>query len=81
MVQTQKHPPNPPRGEFDLGKFFSGNHLRLLKKSKLVYYSLIIIACLLIWLIQSNLIIFFFIKKNTKEIINFLFDYILGHYN
>ena len=25
MVQTQKH---PSRGEFDLGKFFSGNHLK-----------------------------------------------------
>jgi len=28
MVQTQKHHPSPPsRGEFDLGKFFPGNHL------------------------------------------------------
>jgi len=29
MVQTQKPPPlTPLKGEFDLGKFFSGNHLK-----------------------------------------------------
>jgi len=33
MVQTQKHPYPPSRGEFDLGKFFSGNHLKCNFKS------------------------------------------------